>query len=133
MKYYTDGFMTGSNPSPIGGGYTIVDENNVLVHREVILQSGFTNNEAETRGIIHALRIANNNDTISTDSMCCLTWINSGKSKARPDLYEVLQEGRRLLKEKNINLMWEGREFNLAGIQNEQNLETKKKYKRLMI
>lgn len=133
MKYYTDGFMYGDNPSPIGGGYTITDENGELIHREVVKKEGYTNNEAEIGGILWALRNAETGDAISTDSMCCLTWANGGKSKARPDLKEILQECKKLMEEKAINLMWEGRDFNLAGIMNESSQEFRKKYKNIGI
>lgn len=126
MKYYTDGWMKGSkNPSPYGGGWTIMKEDGELIRFIDIKKPNFTNNEAEVKGIIEALNIAEKNDCISTDSMCCLTWINSGKSKARPDLNEILKEGKRILKEKNINLMWEAREFNLAGHYNEEMHKTR--------
>lgn len=121
MKYYCDGFMIKSNPSPYGGGYTIVDENNVLIKREVVKQSGFTCNEAELLGILETLRLAEYNDKISTDSMCTLTWVNAGKSKARPDLNDKMLEAKNLKREKNINLMWEDRNYNLAGKYNEEN------------
>lgn len=119
MKYYTDGYMIGGNPSSYGGGYTIVREDGQLIVRQEIQKNPFTNNEAEILGILNAIKYAKPKDQISTDSMCCLTWANQGKSKARPDLKELLQEVKRLKIEKNINLMWEGREFNLAGIHNE--------------
>lgn len=119
MKYYSDGYMINSNPSN-SGGYTIIDQNNVFIDRQQIYKSNFTNNEAEILGIVHAMKYASYGDTVSTDSMCCLTWANKGRSKARPDLVLLLQEARDLKKTKNINLMWEGREWNLAGIYNEK-------------
>lgn len=126
MKYYTDGWMKGSkNPSPYGGGWTVINEEGTLIRFADIKQSNFTNNEAEVRGIIEALEKAEMFDEISTDSMCCLTWINKGMSKARPDLNELLKKGHSLMKEKNINLMWERREFNLAGLYNEEMHKTR--------
>lgn len=119
-KYYTDGYMIGGNPSKIGGGYTIVDENNNLIERKEIIQVNFTNNEAEILGILNAMKLAEYEDTVSTDSKCCLLWTNKGMSKSRPDLFPLIQECKTLLKEKNINLIWEGRDFNLAGIYNEK-------------
>ncbi len=119
MKYYTDGFVRGSNPSPIGGGFTVVNEKNELIIREEIFKEGFTNNEGEILGILHALRICGIGDTVSTDSMCCLTWANKGFSKVRPDLRDILMECQMLKTTKKVNLMWEGRDFNLAGIFNE--------------
>jgi len=120
MKYYCDGFLRGpKNPSPIGGGFTVVNDLNELVHREEVQKSNFTNNEAEILGILQALRMCSKGDTISTDSLCALTWVQSGKSKVRPDLTSVLQECFILKYEKRVNLMWEGRDFNLAGIYNE--------------
>lgn len=132
MKYFTDGWMMGSNnPSPYGGGYTVIDENNKLIKEEEFRVTGFTNNEAEIRGIKFALEYAVKGDTISTDSMCCLTWVNKGKSKARPDLRDLLEGCKKLKNEKEINLIWEGRDFNLAGIYNENNRDYKKR-KRLL-
>ena len=58
MKYYSDGFTNGSNPSKTGGGYSIVDENNTLLVLEKIEKKGFTNNEAELLGLFLALTIA---------------------------------------------------------------------------
>lgn len=121
MKYFTDGWMMGSrNPSPYGGGFTVTDEKGNVIVREEFKKAGFTNNEAEIRGIKFALEYAEKGDTVSTDSMCCLTWVNKGRSKARPDLEELLQECKRLKITKQINVCWEGREFNLAGIYNEK-------------
>lgn len=128
MKYYTDGFMIGGNPSDTGGGFTIVDENNESIHREVVNKKNFTNNEAETLGILKALTIAKEGDTVSTDSMCCLGWVNRGKSKARPDLNELLSTAKFLAEKKKINLCWERRDFNLAGIYNEQNPPQKEEW-----
>jgi ribonuclease HI len=120
MKYYTDGFCLLGNPSNLGGGYTTTDKDGNLIKQETIYKKGFTNNEGEMLGIINTLRLASQNDEISTDSMCMLSWFNRGKSKSRPDLNEILKEGKQLKIEKNINLMWEGRDFNKAGWINER-------------
>lgn len=126
MKYYTDGWVKGHNPSKWGGGYTVVDENNNLIKYIDIEKVGFTNNEGETLGILEGLRVAGVGDSVSTDSMCCLGWANRGFSKARPDLNELLRECRQLMRKKKINLLWEGREFNLAGIYNERDQEIRR-------
>ena len=124
MKYYCDGWMMGSkNPSPYGGGFTVVDEDKVLIVREDIFKEVFTNNEAEIRGIKFALEYAEEGDSVSTDSLCCLSWVRKGRSKARPDLYVLLDQCNDLFNQKKINLLWEAREFNLAGIFNEENRE----------
>ena len=52
--------------------------------------------------------------------MCCISWVNAGFSKVRPDLRNILGECQILKVTKKINLMWEGRDFNLAGIVNEK-------------
>ena len=119
MKYYVDGFLAVGNPSPLGGGYTIVDEDNNLVHQEVIKRQGYTNNEAELDAVLWAMKHATTGDAVSTDSMTTLTWVRKGSSKARKDLHEKLQTAKSYLQMKKINLMWESREHNLAGIVNE--------------
>lgn len=121
MKYFTDGFIIArKNPSPYGGGYTIVDQYNNLIKREQFDGIEMSSNKAEILGIVEALRLASNFDIISTDSMCCISWVFMGKSKARPDLNYLLEEARGLWDRKNINLCWERRNFNLAGIYNEK-------------
>lgn len=120
MKYYCDGYTLDSNPSKIGGGYSIVDESGKLIDHKVINKEGFTNNEAELEGILATLELTSDSDAISTDSMCMLTWVNSGMSKARPELNPTLKRCQFLKEQKKVNLMWEARQFNLAGHFNEK-------------
>lgn len=123
MKYFTDGFTKLKNPSPVGGGYTIVDENNTVIAVENIDKIGMTNNEAELLGVWHCLNICEEFDTISTDSMNTISWVRTKKLKKvkRQDLLQIIVECQKILSEKIINLIWEGREHNLAGIYNETN------------
>lgn len=119
MKYYTDGFVLGRNGNSKGGGYTIVDQHSKLIARETVYKEKFTNNDGEILGVYNALKMADVLDVISTDSMVAITWVKSGFSKARPDLNILLRECQFLMKDKCINLMWEGRNYNLAGQYNE--------------
>lgn len=119
MKLYTDGFVLGRNGNSKGGGYTIVDQHSKLITRETVYKEKFTNNDGEILGVYHALKIAGALDCISTDSMVAITWVRSGFSKARPDLNVMLRECQFLMRDKCINLMWEGRDHNLAGQYNE--------------
>ena len=123
VKYFTDGFTKLRNPSPVGGGYTIVDENNTVITVENIDKVGMTNNEAELLGVWHCLNICDEFDTISTDSMNTISWVRTNKAKKvkRQDLLPFIFECQKLIEEKIINLIWEGREHNLAGIYNETN------------
>jgi ribonuclease HI len=123
MKYYFDGFTLRRNPSPIGGGYTIVDDNNTLIKVENIKKIGLTNNEAELRGLLGCLEVASKGDILSTDSFNTISWIRTLKDKkiARKDLLVTIRACRELMEEKEINLIWEGRDYNLAGIYNEEN------------
>jgi ribonuclease HI len=132
MKYFSDCFIYVKNPSPIGGGYTIMDEDNNLLVNEKILQEGLTNNEAELLGVLNALKIAENGDIVSTDSMNTIRWIeniayylehpNKKKSikRARKDLDNIKLEAYQLMIKKHIKLIHEPREKNLAGIWNEE-------------
>ena len=122
MKYFSDGFTKLKNPSDVGGGYTIVDENNVLVHLENIDKRGFTNNEAELLGVWHCLNICGEFDIISTDSMNTIAWVRTKNLKkvARQDLLDIIKECKKMVADKAVNLIWEGREHNLAGIYNER-------------
>lgn len=122
MKYYTDGFTKLRNPSPIGGGYSIFDENNTMIVVENIDKVGMTNNEAELLGMHRTICIAQDGDTISTDSMNTIAWLRTKKKNkiARQDLLWIIEACREHLEHKNINIIWEGRDYNLAGIYNEK-------------
>lgn len=113
MKYYCDGYTREGNPGT-SGGYSIVDEHGILILHEVI-NKRMTNNETEILGIRKAMDICSIGDQISTDSMNSLSWVRAGKSKSRPDLNPILRECQDLLVDKELNLMWEGRDFNKAG------------------
>ena len=131
VKYYCDGYCIQKNPSDIGGGYTIVDENNQLIKTEQILKSNFTNNEAELLGVLETAKICNQGDIISTDSQIIIKWISGIKNKrhlenksARKDLNHLKEEAYQLIKEKQINLIWQMRENNRAGWYNEDNFNS---------
>lgn len=124
MKYYTDGFNIKKNPSDIGGGFTVSDEEGNIISRETIYKSKFTNNEAELLGVFNCAKSSCvPYDTISTDSKNTLAWLKTPRMNkiARQDLMEIIIECKKIIKEKNIELIWEPREFNLAGIYNETN------------
>lgn len=120
MKYYTDGFTIKRNPSDIGGGYTIVDENGRVIAREIIKKVGFSVNDGELLGVVNALRMCGDGDVLSTDSMCMLLWIRHGHSRKRADLNGLITEAKRLIFDKRVSLFWEGRDSNLAGRYNEK-------------
>lgn len=123
MKYYTDGYTEIRNPSETGGGFTIMTEYEELLVTRRIEKQGLTNNEAELRGVVQCLRDCLPESTISTDSQNTISWLSSKKKcKARPDLQGLIDEGKYLKIDKKVNIIWEGRDFNLAGIYNEEQL-----------
>jgi ribonuclease HI len=119
MKYYADGYLLEKNPSPKGGGYSIVDEDNNLIQHTKISKVGFTNNEAEVLSIIACAEYCQPGDTISNDSEIAIRWLQYGSSKARKDLIPILRYGKEMIIEKGLNLIWESRSVNLAGHYNE--------------
>lgn len=118
MIYFVDGFTFQKNPSPIGGGFTVLDQAGNLIERCEVRRY-FTNNEGELLGIAYAVSKAEPGDEIRTDSQCAVAWVNNGRSKARPDLGELCAETRRVLENKGLELRWVRREDNLAGQFNE--------------
>jgi ribonuclease HI len=124
MIIYSDGFTLISNPSPIGGGYTIVDEFDNLIKTETIYKKGMTNNEAELLGVLEALRLCSHQDTVVTDSRNTMAWIKSGNPKARPDLKDLCSEAKKLVSYKQVSVIWKPRAVNLAGIYNEEHIES---------
>ena len=114
-KYYTDGHTIGT------GGYTIMDSEGVLITTEKA--KVIDGHEAEILGILAALEICEKGDCVSTDSMAALSSLNVGRASTKPHLNDCLQKGYEMMYEKGINLMWERREFNLAGQFNERMLD----------
>lgn len=123
MKYYVDGYCFLKNPSPTGGGYTIVDQNNNVIISKNKFKKNFTNNEAELLACYEALKLAGKGDIISTDSKNTIQWIMSmkkpRKKRKRKDLDPIKKKCRELLISKRIHLIWEPRDKNLAGRYNE--------------
>ena len=119
MRYFVDGFTVGSNPSRVGGGFTVVDENNNLIERREVRRY-FTNNEGELLGISFAVHLAQPGDEVITDSQCAQAWVRAGRSKARPDLSELCSTTKSVAAEKHLQIRWVRRENNLAGIYNEE-------------
>ena len=116
---YTDGFCLVKNPSPFGGGFTVTDYLGTVLSRQKILKNNFTNNEAELLGVLRGCELSENNGIVVTDSMNTIHWVKRGKSKARPDLNEIIAKTKKIAEEKEIFLKWEKRDYNLAGIYNE--------------
>ncbi len=116
MKIYTDGYII---PGGKGGGYRLVDESNRLMahgHTSRKIKSG----EAELQGVVQALRVAKRGDVISSDSTNAIGWVQTARSRTRPDLKILYDEGYLLLKTKGVYLIWEARHRNLAGKHNEE-------------
>lgn len=121
MKYYFDGYTIGGNPSSTGGGFTIFNDNNELIHTEQIFKDGFTNNEGELAGLEWCLSNLKDITELSTDSMNTIYWARNGKSKSRKDLTERLQKVRSILMSPcPFKLIWEPRHRNKAGWYNEE-------------
>ena len=83
-------FRSGNSPSAIGG-FTITDAEGILISRRVIRKAGLANNEAEGRGIMVAVDLAEAGDIIVSDSQIALGWVRRGRSKARADLNDRLR------------------------------------------
>lgn len=120
MKWFVDGFTYRSNPSEIGGGFTIFDDTKLVLRKE-ILKPHFTSNEAELLGVLECAKLASKNDEINTDSRNTLAWVKSGKPKARPDLAPQAMEAKDLIKFKELKVIWIARADNWAGIHNDNN------------
>jgi ribonuclease HI len=112
---YSDGFTIGKNPSSIGGGYLLADENGNVIKKQQFNKPKYSNNEAELMGVVEATKIIENGGEIYTDSMNTIRWIKSCKFKARPDLKQFGMEAKINILEKNLQLIFIPREENLAG------------------
>jgi ribonuclease HI len=119
MIYFVDGFVLDKNPSPRGGGFTVVNERGELIVNHTILRPGFTNNDGELLAIGYAAFIAQPGDTIVTDSECAAAWVASGLPKKRRDLATKCQRIKSYVWKKQLTVRWQPRDENLAGHYNE--------------
>jgi ribonuclease HI len=118
---FSDGFLLGrSNPSSIGGGYTVTDQHGKVLERKIIYSKNFTNNEAELLGLLCAIELASLYDEIVVDSNTIISWIKKGRSKARKDLNHLLSTGKELSLKKKLYIYWRPRDENKAGVYNEE-------------
>lgn len=121
MKYYVDGFTIKSNPSIYGGGFSVIDQHNSYCQVHFVKKDNFTNNEAEILALNFICKECEESSEIFTDSMNSIYWSRNGKSKARPDLNNLLTELKKIILNKKLIITFVPRENNLAGIYNEEN------------
>lgn len=117
-SFHVDGFRNHRE-----AGFTIMDSAGNLIKREVLDESmqRQTNNDAEVKGIIYCiLHLCEAGDEILSDSDCAIIWVKSGRSKARPDLFSILQQGRTVMLQKKLSLQWVSRWHNKAGLYNDE-------------
>lgn len=123
MIYYVDGFMVGykGGKSPCSrGGFTVVDENGILIRRHERDFPNFTNNHAEILAIAFGSFVALPGDTIISDSQCAVQWAKVGEVRSRRDLQNIVSFAHQEIRSKRLTLKWEPREGNLAGQYNEK-------------
>jgi ribonuclease HI len=133
-SWHVDGFTLGRQPSPRGGGFTVVRGSGALVvhhtfhltaHAALRQRFGidparwFTNNEAELWAVLYATWKAGPNDTIYTDSNTAWHWVRNGWCKARNDLDKLAYAAAQLIDVKDLTVVQIPRDENLAGIYNE--------------
>lgn len=116
MKIYCDGYTIGANPSNVGGGFVVMNEDLQILSHFEIKKSHFTNNEAELLAALKAMELAEPYDEIITDSTNTVAWITKCKVKARPDLLPFAIKARDFLTTKHLDFYQRPREENLAGI-----------------
>lgn len=122
--WHADGFVLDKNPSPRGGGFSVVLEDGTLhgklIVSHVVWKAGFTNNEGELLAVAYAAHKAAPGDIIMTDAQVMTHWCRSGICGARPDLTYMAANVKKLIADKDLRLVWHNRCENLAGQHNER-------------
>jgi ribonuclease HI len=109
MKIYCDG--SGYNGK--NSGFAVCFENELI--KKVYDEKNRTNNEAEYEAVIYALRLADRNDEIYTDSMLVVQQGNGNWKVKEERLIVYVEKVKMLLKEKECKLLWIKRDYNKAG------------------
>jgi len=101
---YVYGFLFNGNPSPVGGGYVVVDSEGQLLARHTMPRPGMTSNEAVLRGVRRALCLAPHYGTVITSSQTVKRWVRAGHSPARTDLKGVIRATKRMRGKKRVKI-----------------------------
>ena len=110
QAYYTDGSGWNGEKSE----YVVTDETGHIITRRTLPEER-TNNEMEYDGVIYALQLAKDGDTIYSDSQLVVNQLTKNwKVKAR-NLISRYNYAKELFSNKNVKLLWIRREKNLAG------------------
>jgi len=118
--FYCDGYQIDGNPGTQGGA-TVVRLDDNKVYKSTYKRDKVTNNEVELDAAILAAVNAKKGDTIITDSKLVVLYGTRDKTRAKSKFPELKFRGKKLsklLKEKELNIIWEPRDNNLAGIYN---------------
>lgn len=114
---FTDGHPVGFNGQ--GGmfaneGFSLIEMTKSNIKRQRVRMSyvkpNLTNNEAEIIAIIHAASLANEGDTINSDSKIAIGYCQKGGEIER--LAFLSEIAKPIIKEKNLSLKWIPRELN---------------------
>jgi hypothetical protein len=119
MIYYVDGWMKHRNPCQTGG-FTVVNESDVVIAHTTITVPRLTNLHTEILAIAYGAFHAKPQDTIITDCQPALFWARNGYAGARPDLTPIARKAHDWIRTKQLTLKWEPRETNRAGWYNEK-------------
>lgn len=114
--YYTDG--SGWNGEV--AEYAVANETGHIITRQTF-RTPYTNNDMEFEGVIYALKICNEGDTIYSDSNLVVNSLDTEKKLKKPwnikkpNLIPRHNECLEILKNKKVHILWKRRDYNLAG------------------
>jgi ribonuclease HI len=109
MDWYSDG--SGFNGKR--AAFSVANEGGFLEIEE--FTEPFTNNDMEYEGLIRALTLAEEGDTVYTDSQLVIGHLTKGWRCFALNLQPRLDKARAILEDKKVNIMWIGRDHNKAG------------------
>jgi len=120
MKYYCDGSTYKNGQKGQDSSYIILKPSGKIIRKHL---GNCSVNCAELRAIIHAFKICDLGEEIFSDSTICVNWINKPYKKNKRNAYlePLILEAQDLLHTKGLSLKYIRREFNLAGLELEEN------------
>jgi len=109
MKIWIDGSGWNGKESK----FCVTTEDGEIILRR--LDKRLTNNEMEYMALLGALEIANEGDTIYTDSKLVEGQVVKGWKCTKAHLFPLMMRARKLVKQKGVELKWIPRKENKAG------------------
>ena len=121
-KIYCDGYIVSGNGDACSGGFSVLADDDKVMKCKELREPHLTKGEADLQGLLQAIDLASDEDSVLPASAIALSCVRKGRSKKNPNLNKAITRAKRIASEKKLNLEFCPPERNLASIHNNDQL-----------